>query len=63
MKKVDLDKYFAQDDIEAKVRILNSPEDIVEAERTNKEMRIVQHHARRMFARSAELARKFCFTR
>ena len=63
MEKINLDKYFAKSDIESKVRVLDSPEDIAEAERVNKEMRIICRRARAMFARSAELARHFYFTR
>ena len=61
MKQVNLDDYFKRD--EEKVRICDTPEEIAEAKRINREMRIVQRQARIMFARSAQLARKFYFTR
>ena len=63
MKKTDLDKYFAKSDIETKVHVLNSPEDIAETERINKEMRKVVREYRYRAALSRQLARGFCFTR
>ena len=63
MTQEELDKYFAKSDIETKVRVLNSPEDIAEAERFNKRMRKVVREYRYRAALSRQLARGFCFTR
>ena len=63
MKKVDLDKYFAKSDLETRMRILDSPEDIAEAERVNREMRRVVRDYNRRAALSWIKAREFYFTR
>jgi len=63
MEKADLDKYFAKSDLETKVRILDSPEDIAEAERVNREMRRVVRDYNRRAAISWKKAREFYFTR
>jgi len=63
MKKVDLDKYFIKSDIEEKGQILDSPEDIAETERINKEMRKVVREYKNRAALSWELARGLRLTR
>ena len=64
MEKTDLlDKYFMTSDIETKVRVLDSPEDLAETERMNKEMREVVRDYNRRAALSWRLARNFYFTR
>ena len=63
MEKIDFDKYFAKSDIETKGVILNSPEDISEAERINKEMRKVVREYNNRALISWKAARNFYFTR
>ena len=63
MEKIDLDKYFAKSDIETKGVILDSPEDIAETEKMNKEMRKVVREYNNRAALSWRLARNFYFTR
>ena len=60
---VDVSKYLVVDDWSKKGKVLDSPEDIAAAEAINREMEVVSHKARNMFAHSAELVRGLALTR
>ena len=62
MSKINFDDYFAQSN-ENKIKPLDSPEDLAEAARVNREMRIVSRQVRSMFARSRESAKKIIYIR
>ena len=55
--------YLVVDDWSQKGKVLDSPEDIAEAEAINREMEVVSRKARNMFAHSAELARHMILDR
>ena len=63
MEKVDLDKYLVRSDIETRGQVLDSPEDIAETERINKEMRKVVREYNYRAALSWQLARGLRLTR
>jgi len=63
MEKVDLDKYLVRIDIETRGQVLDSPEDIAETERINKEMRKVVREYNYKAALSWQLARGLRLTR
>ena len=61
MEKINLDDYFEKSDLETKMRICDSPEDIAEAEEVNRRMREVVRDYRRRAAISWQKARGFVF--
>jgi len=63
MGKINLDDYFEKSDLETKVRICDSPEEIAEQKEFNKKMREVVRDYRRRAAISWQKARHMILDR